>query len=175
MRAQNLREFFPDRFKARLEAAKGIAAVFEVVVEAVQEREWVSRGGIMLGIAELGEVDNRVIGALHPTCTNFILLNRAALRKVHATDPALMNPFLFHVLMHEYLHTVGLGSEGETRKKVLEITRPLLGDDHPATKMAEDIRQYFSFIVYPSRMPMPEGIEIELVENVDLSGLSYFA
>jgi hypothetical protein len=82
---------------------------------------------------------------------------------------------MFHVLLHEYLHTIGLVGEGETRQKVLDISRPLFGEEHPVTQMASDIARFFPFISYPTRMPLPEGTSIELVEGVGGSSATYFA
>lgn len=175
MRADNLREFFPERYPRRLDMAKGIPDIFELVKDAVHEREGVVRAGLMLGLAELGGSADHVLCGLHPLGTNIILMNKAALRRVESTRPELVKPFIFHVLMHEYLHTVGLTGEGETRLKVLEISRPLFGNDHPVTQMAEDISRFLPSIAYPTRMPLPEGTEIELVEGFDRSSATYFA
>jgi hypothetical protein len=175
MRANKLGEFFPDRFPRRLEACQGFPDLFELVKDAVQEREGVSRSGLMLGLAELGGSGSFVLCGLHPLHSNIILLNKAALRMVRSTRPEVMKPFVFHVLMHEYLHTIGLAGERAARLKVLEICQPLFGAEHVVTRMAQDIREFLPFASYPARMPLPEGTSIELVEGFDRSSASYFA
>lgn len=175
MRANSLKDFFPERYAARLGSAKGLPEVLELVRDAVHEREGVSRSGLMLGLAELGGSADRMLCGLYPLNSNIILLNRAALRRVQSTRPDLLRPFMFHVLLHEYLHTLGLAGEGETRRKVLDISRPLFGEEHPVTQMAVDIARFLPFIAYPTRMPLPEGTSIELVEGVGGSSATYFA
>jgi len=169
MRPTSFDDFFPERFKVKLENTQSIPDIFEVVKEAVWVRERVSRAGLMLGLADLGGSPGSFIGGLHPLGTNIILMNRLPLIRVRDHYPDLYKPYVFHVLLHEYLHTIGFWDEKETRDKVLEITRPLFGDDHPATKLAEDIHQFLPFVTYPAPMKLPEGTEIELVEGFDRS------
>jgi hypothetical protein len=169
MRPQGIDEFFPERFAVKLERAKTIPDIFEVVKEAVEEAERVSRSGLMLGLAELGGSQDSTIGGLHPVGTNIILLNKVPLRRVKDSYPDLYKPYVFHVLLHEYLHTIGLVDEKGTRKKAYEITLYLFGEDHLATKLAKDMRQFLPFITYPVRMPLPKGTAIELVEGFDRS------
>lgn len=175
MRPRSIDEFFPKRFSLKLENAKTIPDIFEVVKEAVQVREGVTRAGLLLGLAELGGSADSFIGGLHPLGTNIIVLNKVPLRRVQDTNPELYKPYVFHVLLHEYLHTVGLVDEDGTRKRTLDITRSLFGADHLATKIAEDIGKYLPYITYPVRRPLPEGTQIELVEGFDRSSTTYFA
>ncbi len=169
MRPQGIDEFFPERFAVKLDRAKTIPDIFEVVKEGVEVAERVTRSGLMLGLAELGGSRDSTIGGLHPVGTNIIILNKVPLRRVKESHPELYKPYVFHVLLHEYLHTVGLLGEGDARKKAYEITLFLFGEEHPATKIAKDITAFLPFITYPGRIPLPEGTEIELVEGFDRS------
>ncbi|MDD1771278.1 MAG: hypothetical protein LUO79_09375 [Methanomassiliicoccales archaeon] len=169
MRPQGIDEFFPERFAVKLDRAKTIPDIFEVVKEAVEVVERVSRSGLMLGLAELGGSQSSTIGGLHPLGTNIILLNKVPLRRVQEAYPELYRPYVFHVLLHEYLHTIGLIGEEGARRKAYEITRILFGEEHLATKIAKDITAFLPFITYPVRMPLPEGTDIEIVEGFDRS------
>lgn len=175
MRAKDLQEFFPERYALRLEAAEGIPDVFDLVRDAVKERVGVVRSGLELGLAELGGPEDRMPCGLHPVGTNFILINKAAIRRVKDTRPELLRPFIFHALLHEYLHTIGLVKEEEARSWTLEVTLPLFGAEHPATKMAEGLADVLPHLAYSKRMPLPEGTRIEPVEDPDRSGAAFFA
>jgi hypothetical protein len=164
MRASSFSEFFPDRYKLKLEAAKDIPEIFELVMKAVQETMGFIRSGLELGLVELAGSQGHFIGCLHPIGTNMIVVNRLPLERVKQSSPQICKSYLFHVLLHEYLHTVGIWNEKTIHEGVLATTRQLFGDDHPATKLAEDVRQLFPYITYPIQMRLPEGTEIMLVE-----------
>ncbi len=161
MRTASYNEFFPDRYRLRLDAAKDITGVFEVVMQAVKEQMGFIRSGLELGLFELEGMQGRFIGCLHPFGTNMIVLNKLALERVRGSSPQLCKSFLFHVLLHEYLHTVGIWDEVVIRDGILALTRQLFGDDHPTTKLAEDFERLLPFIVFPAQMRLPDGIEVE--------------
>ncbi|HXZ23409.1 MAG TPA: hypothetical protein VEH08_01605 [Methanomassiliicoccales archaeon] len=175
MRGCSVDEFFPSRFPSKLEKAKTIADVYEVVKDAVHACEGWSRAGLMLGLAELGSDADSVVGGLHPLGSNIIILNKMPMRRVKEARPELLKPYLFHVLLHEYLHTIGIVEEELTQERVKEISLRLFGPEHLVTKLAEDITQFLPFIRYPFELPLPEGTEIELVEDFDRSSADYFA
>ena len=169
VRKAGIHEFFPARYPMKLDNAQSIPDIFEVVKEAVQDMEGVTRAGLMLGIAELDEGPDRFIAALHPLGSNIILLNRFPLDRVKEQRPELYKAYVFHVLLHEYLHTVGLVEEDQVVPRAIAITRPLFGEEHLATKLAEDISLLLPFVHYPVRMRLPEGTRIDLVEGFDRS------
>ena len=162
MRKTSFNEFFPDRYGSKLESAKDIPCIFQVVMQAVKEQMGFVRSGLDLGLVELEASDDTFIGCLHPFGTNMIVVNKLPLERVRESCPQLCKSYLFHVLAHEYMHTVGIWDENVIRDGVLALTRQLFGDDHPATKLAEDIGQLLPFIVYPAQMCLPDGTEIEL-------------
>lgn len=169
MRKASHQDFFPERYARRLETAREIKEIFEVVKDAVMETEGWSRSGLVLGLAELGGSADSFIGGLFPSGTNMIVLNDAPLRRVRESFPELYKPYIFHILIHEYVHTIGIGEEVDTRKRVLDITRALFGEEHLVTKLAEDIRQYLPFIAYPTTTSLPEGTRVVPVESIDRS------
>jgi len=169
VRKAGIHEFFPARYPMKLDKAEGIPGIFEVVKEAVQDMEGVTRAGLLLGIAELDDGPDRFIAALHPLGSNIILLNRFPLDRVKEQRPELYKAYVFHVLLTEYLHTVGLVEEEQVVPRAMAITRPLFGEEHLATKLAEDISQVLPFVRYPVRMRLPEGTKIELVAGFDRS------
>jgi len=168
-------DFFPERFPKRLDEASNIPDIFQIVKDAVMLKEGWSRSGLMLGLAELGGSQDRFIGGLHPLGTNIILLNKVPLRRVQGSYPHLYKPYVLHVLMHEYLHTIGIIGEEGTRARVLAITEPLFGEEHLATKFAKDISQFLPFVTYSITTSLPEGTQIELVEGFDRSSANHIS
>lgn len=169
MNSENIRSSYP----ARLEKAKDLADIFEIVKDAVMARLGASRGGLMLGLAELGGAPNGWIGGLYPVATNVIVMNKGPLARIMELSPELYKPYCFHILLHEYIHAVGYMDEALTRQRALEVSEALFGKDHLATRMAADIMQFFPSITYPVPTPAPAGMSIELVKGFDRSSASY--
>jgi hypothetical protein len=161
MRKTNFSEFFPDRYGSKLEAAEDIPQIFRVVMQAVQEQMGFVRSGLELGLVELEGSQGHFIGCLHPFGTNLLVVNRLPLKRVREASPKICRSYLFNVLIHEYLHTVGIWEEEQIHDGILALARQLFGDDHPATRLAEDIGLFFPFIIYPAQMLLPDGTEIE--------------
>jgi hypothetical protein len=121
-------------FDKLLEDCKGYPEVFNLVKKGVKKvlNRW--RVGLMLILDDLP----LHIGAYHVVGSNSIILNRRLLEIVHqhSSSRKEVNSYLFIILMHEYLHTLGLTDEGEVRRLVYRVTVELLGEDHPAADMA---------------------------------------
>jgi hypothetical protein len=47
-----------------------------------------------------------------------------------------VNSYIFLILLHEYLHSLGVLDEGEVAALSMKVIREALGEDHPAYKMA---------------------------------------
>jgi hypothetical protein len=169
MRQASHHEFFPERYARRLETSREIREIFEVVKDAVMETEGWSRSGLVLGLADLGGDEGAQVASLHPIGTNMIVLNDVPLTRVRDSFPELYKPYVFHILIHEYVHTIGIGEEVDTRKRVLDITLALFGEEHLATLLAQDIRKYLPFVAYPTTTSLPEGTRVEPLEAFDRS------
>ncbi|MBI0583571.1 MAG: hypothetical protein ISF22_05020 [Methanomassiliicoccus sp.] len=160
-------------YPARLEKSKDLADIFEVVKDAVEAQLGLSRGGLMLGIAELGGRPDSWIGGFYPVATNIIVMNRGPMNRILREQPELYKSYCFHILLHEYIHTVGYMDEALTRRRALEISDRLFGKDHLATKMAADIGQFFPYLTYALPQEPPEDLDMELVRGFDRSCASY--
>jgi hypothetical protein len=153
-----------------LESAKDLPAIFEVVKTAVRRSTGKERGGLMLGLADLGGGPEGLVGAFYPIATNIIVMNKSPLRRIKETDPALYKPYVFHILLHEYLHTLGVIDEAATRRKAYEISVELFGKEHVVTQLANDLSKFIPKLVYPIYGWTPtEDIRLELVKGFDLS------
>jgi len=134
------------------------------------------RRGLMLGLADLGMKRGYFVGAFHLVGSNIIVVNRVPLETaLRNTDKKVFNAYCFHLLLHEYLHSLGYIDEREVRELTQEVCRLALGNTHPATIMAErGIDFYFPKVTYFARpFSLPRDIQIELVKDFDSSSAEY--
>jgi len=129
----------------------------------------------MLALADLGNHPHGFIGAFYPIATNVIVMNKVPLTRVQETSPDLWRPYAFHVLLHEYLHSVGYVDERQCRQKVYDLSRPLFGESHVVTRIAADVSAFFPSLVYPDVAWRPEELRIELVNGFDRGNTGYIA
>ncbi|MDF1557422.1 MAG: hypothetical protein P1P80_04485 [ANME-2 cluster archaeon] len=162
----------PD-FPGRLEGARTLADIFEVVKEAVQNSRNKSRAGLMLGLADLGNSPQGFVGAFFTVGSNCIVMNKIPLERIKETRPELFKPFAFHVLMHEYIHSLGYLDEQLVRQMVYDISRAVLGDSHLATQLAEDPTRFIPNLAYPNINWRPKDFKMELVEGFDRGSVCY--
>lgn len=162
-------------FDHRLESADDLADIFEIVKLAVRETTGRERSGLMLGLADLGGGPQGFVGAFYPVATNIIVMNSLPLRRIKETDPGLYKPYVFHILLHEYLHTLGIIDESATRQKAYEISLKLFGKEHPVTQFAADLSRFVPKLVYPIYGWQPsEDYHLELVKGFDRSSTSSY-
>ncbi|HVQ01839.1 MAG TPA: hypothetical protein VMT57_10050 [Candidatus Thermoplasmatota archaeon] len=148
--------------------------VFELVKEVVRLREGVSRPGLVLGLQELGGSWNGFIGAYYPITSNTIVINKSLLRCLSERNETLLEPYAFHVLLHEYLRSLGYFNEETTRRKTYEISRNLFGEKHVVTRLCLYSNQFSPSIVYPiyGWHPPKEISPIELIEWYTPKGIN---
>jgi len=123
--------------------------VFELVKEVVRLREGVSRPGLVLGLQELGMSWKGFIGGYYPITSNTIVVNKTLLRCIAELNVALLEPYAFHVILHEYLHSLGYFDEEVIRRKTYEISRNLFGEKHLVTQLSVDTTRFSPSIVHP--------------------------
>ncbi|MGC9514720.1 hypothetical protein [Methanocrinis sp.] len=160
-------------FRVQLEEAESLADVFEVVKAAVLKSTGRSRGGLMLGMADLGNHPRGFLGGFFSVGSNVIVMNRIPLQRIRETRPELYKPYAFFVLLHEYIHTLGYLDEELVATKTLQISREQLGGDHPATRIAAEIGGYLKDLVYPEAAWKPDDGGIEIVKGFDRSSVHY--
>ena len=119
---------------AQLDNSENFGDVFEIVKKSVKEQLGRERGGLMLVLADLP----MRLGAFHGVGTNSIVMNRALLDRIvkGCNSRAQINSFVYSILLHEYLHSLGLIEEADVRNLVRDISVKTFGDDHPASKIA---------------------------------------
>lgn len=159
----------------RLDEAKSLPDIFELVKSLVLKSLGKSRGGLMLGMANLGNHPQGFFGGFFTTGSNVIVLNKIPLQRIKETRPELYKPYVFHVLLHEYIHSLGYLDEADVRSKVFAISKEALGEDHLATQIASSSSEFIKHLAYPDVSWKPEDEGLELVEGFDRSSVSYIA
>jgi len=164
-----------ERLLKLYENAETLSDIFEVVKATVEKTRGMSRAGMMLGLANLGNQPNGFFGAFYPVGSNIIVMNEVPLERIKETDPSLWKPYVFHVQLHEYLHSLGYLSEQAVRPRVYAISKSAFGDGHPVTLIAQNTERFIPNLVYPHVSWQPKDLKIKLVEDFDRSSASYFA
>ncbi|MFP4197636.1 MAG: hypothetical protein ACLFS6_08320 [Methanomassiliicoccales archaeon] len=115
------------------------------------------------------------MGAFYPVDSNIIVMNKVPLKRMEGLDPSLYRAYAFHLLLHEYLHSLGVVDEGGTRARVYQISAETFGKDHPISKMAADISRYVPMLTYPEEdFELPEDYSLELVHGFDRSSTEHY-
>jgi hypothetical protein len=161
-------------FAEKLEKASSLADIFELVKEAVGLSTGRSRAGIMLGLAELSCNEEMMLGAFFPVGSNIIVMNRVPLEVIAKSKPEMLNPYSFYILLHEYLHSLGVMDERSTREETYKICMKCFGEEHLATQIAKDFGAFLPYIVpHLQGYAPPDRLKIELVKNFDRSSVTY--
>jgi len=115
-----------------LDKSKDFQEIFSLVKKAVKKIIGEARVGLMLVLASLPER----IGAYHEVGSNAIVLNRRLLGAVIKSGKTFreINSYIFTILLHEYLHSLGHLDERQVREISYKVTSNTLGEEHPATR-----------------------------------------
>lgn len=149
----------------RLEQPAGYDAVFRVVREVVHRVLGIERPGLGLALSNLPPQ----LGAYWPVTGNLIVLNEGLVAAMRAStsSPLEVNSFVYVILAHEYLHSLGYLDEQAVRKVTARVTRIAFGPDHLATQMAEgDLWRMYPFL---SNAPRGDGRRLKIVPGFDLA------
>jgi hypothetical protein len=148
-----------------LESRADYDAVFRVVRDAVHRVLGIERPGLGLGLSNLPPY----VGAYWQVTGNLIVMNEGLVQamRANAESPLEFNSFVYVILAHEYLHSLGYLDEAAVRKVTAHVTRTAFGPDHPATRMAEgDLWRQYPFLAYA---PGGNGQRLKVVSRFDLA------
>ena len=145
------------------------SGLFNLVREIISDQMHKKRSHILLGLIELGFNRGGFIGGLHLGGTNEIFLNKSALKVMEQeSKPEYYKAYLFILLLHEYIHSVGVMNELRTRKFTRVIAQDVFGPEHPVTKLAvEGIQKYFPYN-FDSRKYTPSRRERATIEFITI-------
>ncbi|OGS48367.1 MAG: hypothetical protein A3K68_00375 [Euryarchaeota archaeon RBG_16_68_13] len=162
-------------FPRRLESARSLADIFELVKRSVESVLGRTRAGLMLALADLGNSPQGFFGAFYPVASNVIVMNKVPLVRIEQTNPELYRHYAFYVLLHEYLHSLGFVDETVCREQALRIAQERFGPDHPVTQVASDFSKFFPNLVFPDMAWQPQELRLEFVPGFDRGSASYIA
>jgi len=159
-------------FIHKLKESISIADIFEIVKEIVWKTIKRSRAGLELGLVELGNSPQGLVGAYYVSGSNIIIMNETPLKRIQETNPNLLKPYIFSTLLHEYLHSLGYFNEKEVREMTYEICCEIFGKDSVTTELSLDMSKFFPELIYPEGAPKIDA-PVKLVKDFDRSSIRY--
>jgi hypothetical protein len=149
---------------SKLGGASNYDEVFFIVKAHVEEVLGLHRAGLTLGLSSLSSG----IGAYHVVGSNMIVLNRELLERVRrAEPPEIVSSFLYMLLLHEYLHSLGFMDEAQVRKTSEEVATRMLGGGHPASMLIRTpLTEIFPYLGSLHYAEHPES-DVEIVRDFD--------
>ena len=114
------------------------------------------------------------LGAYHQLGTNNIVLNRSLFNIVEAVTKSrkLVNAFVYSILTHEYLHSLGTISETQVRSLVYDISKQCFGTNHTVTTLAEKTPWSLLKGVPLNELTMPKQ-PMELIKDLEKPNQAY--
>jgi hypothetical protein len=158
------------QFRERVANLKDFSEAFELVKSVVLQKFRMHRAGLSLILQMMPSN----LGAYHMLGSNAIVMNSYLLAAVKniAGSTEEFNSYMFMVLAHEYLHSLGLVDENTVRQMTFDLCKWMLGDDHAATKMAKEDPS----TIYPelrSLMQSQFSSDFHVVGNFDKKNQTY--
>jgi len=160
-------------YKKSLQKAKSFAEIFQLVKEAVRGYTGNYQAGLLLGLSDLGSYENAYLGAFYSFDANTIVINKRPLNKIKKANPSLYNQYIFHVLLHEYIHSLGITEENEVKIIAFEISKRHFGKGHIATKLAFSLEKVLPNLTFGENFEPPEDLSIEFVQGIDKDNTNY--
>jgi hypothetical protein len=123
----------------------------------------------------LGDIPNNV-GAYHQMGSNAIVMNRNLLHIVEEISKSRTkrNSYVFMILLHEYLHSLGYADDKQVRSLGRGISDTFFGNRHLAAEMAVRPLDYF-FPGLAKYAAFRDKREYETVRRFDSSSTSYIS
>ncbi len=154
--------------------------IFERVKQDVNKVYGQHRAGLNLGLADLGMFKGSFVGGMHFFPGNDIVMNKTPLKLlISQHPPKIIWAYTYHILLHEYLHSLGILDEMRCRKATVEVSKAIFkGREHPAVIIAtQGIGAYFSDLdlIYAPPERRPEGISVEYIRGFDKNSFSYYS
>ena len=162
-------------YEQKLLKAKTFADIFDIVKSMALDFLGVEQAGLLVGLTDLGSYGGSFVGAFYSLNANAIIINKRHLGSIRQMSPELYNPYLFHVMLHEYIHSLGVYDEIQVRQLVYEISRHFFGENHIATEIASDLDKFLPNLMHPSEEfeSSVQGIGIEFLPGIDRKNTNY--
>ncbi|MHA2225839.1 MAG: hypothetical protein ACXAC8_11580 [Candidatus Hodarchaeales archaeon] len=112
------------------------SGLFQLVRKLVRDFLGRTKPYTLLGLEERGYNRGNFVGGYHLVGTNMIILNKSALRVMkEESPPDHYKAYLFHLLLHEYIHASGETDEKKTRQLTRAISLELFDTRHPVGRI----------------------------------------
>jgi hypothetical protein len=159
---------------------KEMPAIFRRVKKDVRRVYGRHRAGLSLGLVEMGMYRGGFIGGMHFSPGTDIVMNKTPLEIILREQPyEIVWAYTYHILLHEYIHSLGILNEQQCRIITLKISQKIFKDEnHPAIILAKNgIGSYFPnlHLVYAPPDLKPDGIPIEYIYNFDDDSYDYYS
>lgn len=156
-------------FRTQLEEAMSFDQIFRVVKKSVKQVIGKERSGIGLALSDL----QPTLGAFWQLGGNYIVMNENLIEAMANNAPSFVefNSYIYMILTHEYVHSLGFVDELQARQLTAAVARKAFGEDHPAYIMsAGDVWALYPFL----RSAAPgTGRNLRIISNFDSSSTSY--
>lgn len=145
--------------------------IFNVVKSTVRFVTRKERSGLGLALSDLPAT----LGAFWQVGGNYIVMNQVLIDAMSRLTGSAreFNSFVYMILTHEYLHSLGFIDEMEARKMTAEVALKSFGINHPAFTMSNgDL-----WTLYPQLRTLVggNGQNLKIIGNFDRSSTSYIA
>ena len=162
------------------EIQKQMPDIFEKVKRDVNKEIGRHRAGLSLGLIEMGMFQGGFIGGMFFSGGTMILMNVTPLRVIVDQQPfEIVWAYVYHILLHEYLHSLGFLNEYQCQEITFQISKNIFQDpEHPAIVLAtKGIGAYFPNlpIIYAPPDFDPNSLRIERVKDFDRESFRYFS
>ena len=160
-----MNKFFADLLDAEMD----FDSVFSVVKKTVKRVTGKGRSGLGLALSNLPAG----LGAFWQIGGNYIVMNEILLdaMKQITKNTREFNSFVYLILTHEYLHSVGYINEEEARIMTHNVAEATFGKDHPASVMsADDLWKQYPVLL---SLRGGDGSLLKIVSKFDMDSTSY--
>lgn len=147
--------------KKEIESAGSIADIFGIVKRVVRESLGREQAGLLVALSDLGAYPGYLVGAYYNLAANTIVINKRAL---HTVPQERQNMYLFQIILHEYIHSLGFYDEQQVRQVVEAITRERIGPD-----VQSEIGAYMNQVHFGE----PSSLDMEYISGIDREGTNY--
>jgi hypothetical protein len=108
--------------------------------------------------------------------TNGIVMNRTTLDMITHGARSLreINSYVYSILLHEYLHSLGYAEEREVRKLVYDVSLDTFGPGHPATQIASKGPSAILLNIAPEDSPNASP-DFEVIPDLERSSQRYIS
>jgi len=158
------------QFREKVKKLVDFNEAFELVKSVVLQKFGMHRAGLSLILQMMPSN----LGAYHMLGSNAIVMNSyllAAVKKITGSAEEY-NSYMFMVLAHEYLHSLGIVEENTVRQMTFQLCSWMLGTEHAATRMAKEDPS----TLYPELRTMMQSQfsrDFHVVSNFDMSNQTY--